>query len=95
MVYPDWDRTAVMAIESGDCELIIWGKITYRDVFYPVTPVRETSFCYRRGGPQALRVGDDKGGAATIPRRWDPESCVVRERVDLRRPSFPTTKRIQ
>jgi hypothetical protein len=66
------DEDGAQAFEMDMKELIVWGRIAYRDVFSH-TSNRETLFCYRAGAAASLRVGDT---AAGIKRRWELEPCA-------------------
>jgi hypothetical protein len=69
----DFDGHQVMAVEQGERQLVVWGKLSYFDVF-DGTEERHSFFCYRNGAAIAVTSMESAQG---IEMKWEPEVCPV------------------
>jgi hypothetical protein len=67
-------KEEVSDVDAGRKQLIIWGQVTYRDVFFPKTEERTTTFCYRRG--DVMRFSEQEATTMRVKKAWEPVPCV-------------------
>lgn len=66
-----FNQTEGLAVEMDMRQVVVWGKLTYRDVF-DHSPERETRFCYRSGREEPLTPDEQRRG---LVKKWEPEVC--------------------
>jgi len=71
-----FDPTEVRAVAEDEREIIVWGRLTYLDVF-PESNPRESLFCYRNGRRLALTEEEQRLG---VEIKWEPEVCAIGNR---------------